>query len=346
LENGFPQDINTEVINVKMMRFLLLFSLIVLLLLPGCGTKEFKEITLNEVTHSIFYAPQYVAINKGFFEEEGLKITLVNGAGADKVMTAVLSGQADIGFSGPEACIYVYNEGKEDYAVVFAQLTKRDGSFLVAREPMPDFKWEDVRGKFIIGGRKGGVPLMTLEYVLKQNNIIPGKDVEIDTSVQFALMGGAFLSGMGDFVTLFEPVASSFEKEGNGYIVASMGEASGEIPYTAYYAKKSYIEKNPGIIQSFTNAIYKAQQWIEKSSDREVAEAIAESFPDTDLDLLETVVKRYKSQDTWNKNPVMKEEAFNRLQEVMKEAGELAQFAPYDKLVDNSFAEKAIEKIK
>ena len=331
---------------MRLIRYLLLLSLAILLNLPGCGTKEFKEITLNEVTHSIFYSPQYVAINKGFFEEEGLKVTLVNGAGADKVMTAVLSGQADIGFSGPEACIYVYNEGKEDYAVVFAQLTKRDGSFLVAREPMPDFKWEDVRGKFIIGGRKGGVPLMTLEYVLKQNNLIPGKDVEVDTSIQFALMGGAFLSGMGDFVTLFEPVASSFEKEGTGYIVASMGEASGEIPYTAYYANKSYIEKNPDIIQSFTNAIYKAQLWIERSSDREVAEAIADSFPDTDLDLLETVVKRYKDQDAWNKTPVMKEDAFNRLQEVMKEAGELSDFAPYDKLVDNSFAEKAIENIK
>ncbi|ANW98630.1 hypothetical protein CSTERTH_06070 [Thermoclostridium stercorarium subsp. thermolacticum DSM 2910] len=331
---------------MKIMRCLVLLSMVTMLILSGCGTKEVKEITLNEVTHSIFYAPQYVAINKGFFEEEGLKITLVNGAGADKVMTAVLSGQADIGFSGPEACIYVYNEGKEDYAVVFAQLTKRDGSFLVAREPMPDFKWDDVRGKMIIGGRKGGVPLMTLEYVLKQHNIIPGKDVEIDTSVQFALMGGAFLSGMGDFVTLFEPVASSFEKEGTGYIVASMGEASGEIPYTAYYAKKSYIEKNPEIIQVFTNAIYKAQLWIERSSDREVAEAIAESFPDTNLELLETVVRRYKEQDTWNKTPVMKEEAFNRLQEVMKEAGELAEFAPFDKLVDNSFAENAVKTIK
>ncbi|NLK69354.1 MAG: ABC transporter substrate-binding protein [Clostridiaceae bacterium] len=328
---------------MKLARFFLILSLVILLILPGCGTKELKEITLNEVTHSIFYSPQYVAINKGFFEEEGLKITLVNGAGADKVMTAVLSGHADIGFSGPEACIYVYNEGKDDYGVVFAQLTKRDGSFLVAREPMPDFKWEDVRGKFIIGGRKGGVPLMTLEYVLKENNLYPGKDVEVDTSIQFALMGGAFLSGMGDYVTLFEPVASTFEKEGTGYIVASMGEASGEIPYTAYYAKKSYIEKNPDVIQSFTNAIYKAQQWIENSSDREVAEAIKDSFPDIEIDLLETVVRRYKDQDTWCKTPVMKEESLIRLQKVMQEAGELSECAPFNKVVDNSFAQKAIE---
>lgn len=328
---------------MKRILCILMIAMALLLILPGCGTKELKEITLSEVTHSIFYAPQYVAINKGFFEEEGLKVNLVNGAGADKVMTAVLSGQVDIGFSGPEACIYVYNEGKEDYGVVFAQLTKRDGSFLVARNPMPDFKWEDVKGKYIIGGRKGGVPEMTLEYVLKQNKIIPGVDVEVDTSIQFALMGGAFASGQGDFVTLFEPVASSFEREGTGFIVASIGAESGEIPYTAYYAKKSYIKKNKDVIQKFTNALYKGQQWVETHSNKEVAEALKESFPDTDVSLLETVVSRYKEQDTWNKTPVMKEEALNRLQEVMKEAGELKETAPFDKLADNTFAEKAIK---
>lgn len=329
---------------MKCIRYMLVFALVIVMLLPGCGTKELKEITLCEVTHSIFYAPQYVAINKGFFEEEGLKVTLVNGAGADKVMTAVLSGQAEIGFSGPEACVYVYNEGKEDYGVVFAQLTKRDGSFLVGRKAMPDFTWDDVRGKMIIGGRKGGVPQMTLEYVLKKNNIIPGEDVEVDTSVQFALMGGAFLSGQGDFVTLFEPVASSLELEGTGHIVASIGAESGEIPYTAYYAKKSYIEKNPDIIQAFTNAIYKGQQWVETHSDREVAEALKDAFPDNDLKLLETVVKRYKEQDTWNKTPDMKEQTLMKLQEVMQEAGELKEIAPFDKIVDNTYANKAAKK--
>lgn len=329
---------------MKCIRYMLVLALVIVMLLPGCSTKELKEITLCEVTHSIFYAPQYVAISKGFFEEEGLKITLVNGAGADKVMTAVLSGQAEIGFSGPEACVYVYNEGKEDYGVVFAQLTKRDGSFLVGRTAMPNFTWEDVRGKMIIGGRKGGVPLMTLEYVLKKNKIIPGEDVEVDTSVQFALMGGAFLSGQGDFVTLFEPVASSLELEGTGHIVASIGAESGEIPYTAYYAKKSYIEKNPDIIQAFTNAIYKGQQWVETHSDREVAEALKDAFPDNDLKLLETVVKRYKEQDTWNKTPAMKEEALMKLQEVMQEAGELKEIAPFDKIVDNTYADKAVKK--
>ncbi|NLO38820.1 MAG: ABC transporter substrate-binding protein [Ruminiclostridium sp.] len=329
---------------MKWIRIILALALVVLMLLPGCGTKELKEITLCEVTHSIFYAPQYVAINKVFFEEEGLKVTLVNGAGADKVMTAVLSGQADIGFSGPEACIYVYNEGKDDYGIVFAQLTKRDGSFLVGRKAMPDFKWEDVRGKNIIGGRKGGVPEMTLEYVLKQNKLIPGKDVEVDTSVQFALMGGAFLSGQGDYVTLFEPVASTFEREGTGHIVASIGAESGEIPYTAYYAKKSYMEKNPEIIQAFTNAIYKGQQWVENHSNKEVAEALKGAFPDNDLELLEMIVNRYKTQDAWNKTPDMKEEAFMKLQQVMQTAGELKELAPFDKLVDNTFAEKAAKK--
>lgn len=329
---------------MKLVRFILVSLIIIMLVLPGCGTKELKEITLCEVTHSIFYAPQYVAISKGFFEEEGLKVTLVNGAGADKVMTAVLSGQADIGFSGPEACVYVYNEGKEDFGVVFAQLTKRDGSFFVAREPMPDFKWEDVRGKYIIGGRKGGVPEMTLEYVLRQNKVIPGVDVEVDTSIQFALMGGAFISGQGDFVTLFEPVASSLEREGKGYIVASIGAESGEIPYTAYYAKRSYINKNKDVIQAFTNAIYKGQQWVENSSNKEVAKVLLEAFPETDLELLETVVARYKEQDTWNKTPVMKEEALLRLQEVMKEAGELKNIAPFSELVDNKFAEEAVKK--
>ena len=329
---------------MKLVRLIFVFLIIIMLVLPGCGTKEIKEITLCEVTHSIFYAPQYVAISKGFFEEEGLKVTLVNGAGADKVMTAVLSGQADIGFSGPEACVYVYNEGKEDFGVVFAQLTKRDGTFFVAREPMPDFKWEDVRGKYIIGGRKGGVPEMTLEHVLRKNNLTPGVDVEVDTSIQFALMGGAFISGQGDFVTLFEPVASSLEREGKGYIVASIGAESGEIPYTAYYAKRSYINKNKDVIQAFTNAIYKGQQWVENNDNKEVAKALLESFPDTDLELLETVVARYKEQDTWNKTPVMKEEALLKLQEVMKEAGELKNIAPFNELVDNKFAEEAIKK--
>lgn len=333
---------------MKTFKYLLIAVLIICMMVPftACGEKELVKVKLSEVTHSIFYAPQYVAMNLGYFEDEGLSVDLINGQGADKVMTAVLSGQVDIGFSGPEAAIYVYNEGKEDYAVVFAQLTKRDGSFLVGREPKPDFRWTDVKGKNIIGGRKGGVPEMTLEYVLKKNGVIPGKDVEVDTSVQFALMAGAFAGGSGDYVTLFEPVASTIEREGKGYILASVGKDSGEIPYTAYYAKKSYMKKNPGIMQKFTNAIYRGQIWVDTHTPEEVADAIKASFPDSDKELLTMVAKRYKEQDTWCKDPVMKEEALGLLQDVMKTAGELKKEAPFEDLVDNSYAKKAMDKIK
>ncbi len=330
---------------------LILITTIVLLsvLLTGCGKTakgEKVKITLSEVTRSVFYAPQYVAINKGFFEEEGIDLEITTGQGADKVMTAVISGQVDIGFSGPEACVYVYNEGKEDYAVVFAQLTKRDGSFLVGRTPEPDFKWENLRGKYIIGGRKGGVPLMTLEYVLKQHGLVPNVDLTVDTSVQFAVMAGAFTGGTGDYVTLFEPTATMLEKEGKGYVLASIGQESGEIPYTCYYAKKSFIEKNPEIIQKFTNALYKGQLWCQSHTPKEIAEVIQPSYPDTDLETLEAVAKRYKEIDAWNQDPILKEEALNRLMDVMQEAGELTQRAPYDKIVTTTFAEKAIKEIK
>lgn len=325
---------------------ILVAVLVMTMILAGCGKKELVKIRLNEVTHSVFYAPQYVAINKGFFKDEGIELEITSGQGADKVMTAVLAGQSDIGFAGPEAAIYVYNEGKEDHAVVFAQLTKRDGSFLVGREPDPDFKWTDLKGKSIIGGRKGGVPLMTLEYVLKKHGLIPGQDVEVDTSVQFALMAGAFTGGKGDYVTLFEPVASALEKEGKGYILASVGMESGEIPYTAYFAKKSYIEKNKDIIQRFTNAIYRGQLWVDSHTPEEIAEVIKPSFPDTEEDILVTVARRYKEQDAWSKDPVLKKESLDLLQEVMQMAGELKQAAPYEELVDTSFAKKAIETVK
>lgn len=331
-----------------MKKILIIIALVLILamIFTGCGKKEFTKVKLSEVTHSVFYAPQYVALNLGFFKEEGLDVDLVNGQGADKVMTSVLSNQVDIGFAGPEATVYVYNEGKEDYAVVFAQLTKRDGSFLVGRNPEPDFKWSNVKGKYIIGGRKGGVPEMTLEYVLKKNNLIPGKDVEVDTSVQFALMAGAFIGGQGDYVTIFEPTASLMEKEGKGYIVASIGKESGEIPYTAYFAKKSYIKKNPDIIQKFTNAIYKGQLWVESHTPEEVAKALKTSFSDADEELLTTVAKRYKEQDAWSKDPILREKDLNLLQEVMKTAGELKKEAPYEEIVNTKFAEKAIKKIK
>lgn len=304
---------------------------------------ELKKISVNEVARSVFYAPQYVAINKGFFKEEGLEIELTTGQGADKVMTAVLAGQSDIGFAGPEASIYVYNEGKEDYAEVFAQMTKRDGSFLVSKTDTDNFSWNDLKGKTVIPGRKGGVPYMTFEYVLKQNGINPETDVNLDDSIKFDLMAGAFAGGDAEYVTLFEPTASMTEEAGKGYVVASVGEASGEIPYTAYFAKKSYIEKNKDIIQGFTNAIYKGQQWIKQHSAKEIAEVIQDFFPDTDLDMLTKSIQSYMDIDAWNDTPVLKEEAFNRLQTVMKEAGELDKEAPYNKVINNEFAENSIK---
>lgn len=313
---------------------------IAIVLNPGDATAEpLTKVTVSEVTHSVFYAPQYVAINLGFFEEEGLEIELINSGGADKVMTALLANQVDIGFSGPEAAIYVYNEGKADYAEIFAQLTKRDGSFLMAREPAEDFKWSDLVGSHVLPGRKGGVPYMTFEYVLKHNGVDPATDLLFDNSISFNLMTSAFTAGTGDYVTVFEPAATAIQNEGKGYIVASIGEASGEIPYTAYYAKKSFIQKNPELIQKFVNAIYKGQVWIQESSSTEIAEVLLPSFPDSDVAVLTQVVERYREIDAWNKTPYMTEESFNLLQTVMTEAGELSTTAPYDAIVNNSFAE-------
>ena len=330
---------------------LILALLVISLVLIGCTNQSAKveqitKIRLSEVTHSIFYAPQYVALTKGFFKEEGLDIELSNGAGADKVMTAVLTGQVEIGFAGPEASVYVYNEGKEDNSIVFAQLTNGDGTFLMGRQPDPDFKWSDVKGKTIIGGRKGGMPEIILQYVLRNNGLTPGKDVMIDTTMQFAAMPGAFMGGQGDYVIIFEPTASEMEKAGKAYILASMGKLSGEVPYTAYFAKKSYIEKNPEIIQKFTNAVYKGQRWVDSHTPEEIAQAIKPHFPDANEQILTTVVKRYKEQNTWKKDPVLLEKDLNVLQKALQDAGELNKFAPYNKIVTTKFADTAIKNVK
>ena len=329
---------------MKKLVFCLTLPLLLLpLVLCGCGSGgETTVVRLNEVTHSVFYAPQYVAMNLGFFADEGLTVELTNGGGADKVMTAVVSGQSDIGLAGPESCIYVYNQGKEDYPVIFAQLTKRDGAFLVGRTD-EEFSWENLRGKTIIGGRKGGVPEMTLEYVMKQNGVIPHEDAVVDTSVQFNMMAGAFTGGQGDYVTLFEPTATEVDLAGKGYILCSIGEESGEIPYTAYFATQSYMAANPDVIQGFTNAIARAQRWIAQHSDREVAEVIARQFPDTSIDLLEKVTARHRQFDAWNATPVMEQQSLERLETVMEHAGELtrAQWVDFDALVDNTFAQNA-----
>ena len=328
------------------MKKLLTFLLAALMIVPGlcaCGKQDATVVRLNEVTHSVFYAPQYVAMSQGFFAAEGLQVELTNGGGADKVMTAVVSGQSDIGLAGPEASIYVYNQGKADHTQIIAQLTKRDGSFLVGRTESP-FSWEDLRGKTIIGGRKGGVPEMTLEYVLRQNGLTPGVDVTVDTSVQFNMMAGAFTGGQGDYVTLFEPTATQVEKAAQGYVLTSIGQESGEIPYTAYFANLSWLENNADTAQRFVNAIAKAQKWVQEHTDRQVAQAIIDQFPDTSLDELETVTARHRQIDAWNATPVMEQHALERLETVMEQAGELsrAEWVPFDQLVNNTFAQKAI----
>ena len=309
---------------------------------PNPSGEALTKLTVSEVTHSVFYAPQYLAINLGFFKDEGIDIELINSAGADKVMTAVLSNDVQIGFAGPEASIYIYNEGSKDFAQVFAQVTKRDGSFLISRES-GDFKWEDLKGKHILPGRKGGVPYMTLQYVLNKHGLNTETDLNFDNSISFDAMASAFVSGTGDYVTVFEPIATSFEIENKGHIVASVGEAADEIPYTAYFAKKSYIESNPEVIQKFVNAIYKGQTWVDTHSAEEIAKELLVSFPDTNLEVLTKVVERYKSIDAWNTTPIMTKEAFERLQEVMTNAGELEKVAPYEEIVNNRFAEESIK---
>ena len=322
---------------------ILVLCVLMALMVFGCQQKAPEKIVLNEVTHSVFYAPLYAAISLGYFKDEGLEVELVNGGGADKSMTALLTGQADIGLMGPEAAIYVYNEGREDSAVVVGQLTKRDGSFLMGRTPNDNFQWSELQGKTVIGGRKGGVPEMTLEYVLRQNGLEPGVDVTVDTSIQFNLMGGAFEGGTGDYVTLFEPTASLFEQEGKGYIMAAVGQESGEVPYTAFMATKSYIKSNPEVVKSFLKAVYRGQQWVQKASDKELAEAIVEFFPDTSVETLMLVAKSYRAIDAWMDTPVMKQEAFNRLQDIIIQAGVLTEKVDFASIVDNSYAEGVIK---
>lgn len=291
------------------------------------------HITLAEVTHSIFYAPQYVAIEKGYFEEVGIDIELILTSGADKVTAAVLSGDADIGFCGSEGTIYVYNGGEKDYLKTFAQLTQKDGSFLVSREKIKDFSLDDLKGKTVLGGRAGGMPEMTLEYALQENGIDPNKDLTIDTSIDFAAMGGAFIGGEGDFVTLFEPNALELEKEGYGYVVASIGELGGIVPYTSYAARISYIKENKEVINNFITAIQKGLDFVHTHTDKEVAKAIINQFPDTSLEDIEKVVKRYRDIEAWPKTTEFSKESFDHLQDIMIENKVLDEKVSYDKLM-------------
>ena len=296
-------------------------------------TKKLEKITLAEVAHTVFYAPMYVAIEKGYFEEVGIDINLILTSGADKVTAAVLSGDAQIGFSGSEATIYVYNGGEKDYLKTFSQLTQKDGSFLVSREKIKNFKLEDLKGKTVIGGRAAGMPEMTFEYALKQNGIDPRNDLNIDTSIAFAAMGGAFISGQGDFVTLFEPTASEVEKAGYGYVVASIGKLGGTVPYTSFSARKSFIKENKELIKAFDKAIQKGLDYTHKHSNKEVASTIIKQFPDSKLSELEDAIKRYRDNDTWPTTTTFTKKSFDHLQDIMIDYGEIDKKVDYNKLM-------------
>ncbi|MCL2235126.1 MAG: ABC transporter substrate-binding protein [Defluviitaleaceae bacterium] len=309
--------------------------------LIGCNTQSdnnyLTTVRVNEVVRSVFYAPQYVAIELGFFADEGLEIILETGQGADRSMVALISGDADIGLMGTEAAIYVFNEGRQDHAMAFAQLTQRAGNFLVAREPMPNFTWENVRGKTIIGGRPGGMPQMVLEYVLDLHGIVPGVDVEIITNLAFTSTAGAFVGGIGDFTAEFDPAALEIELGGHGHVVTGLANYTNPLPYTVYMANKSFIEANPEIVQSFVNAVRRGQEWVASHSPEDIARVIAPFFPHSNLEDLTFIVNRYKSQDTWPQNLAVSYDGFNLLQDIMYHGSELQQRVHFDELVNNSF---------
>ncbi len=311
----------------------------------GCSKSDsnLTKVKVSEVAHSVFYAPQYVALEEGYFEEEGLDVDIVNAGGADKVMTALLSDDADIGFMGSEASIYVYQEGEKDYAVNFAGLTQRAGNFLVAREADEDFEWKDLKGKTVLGGREGGMPQMVFEYILKKNGIDPKKDVDIVQNINFGLTAGAFANGQGDYTVEFEPFATSLELEGEGKVVASLGEDSGYIPYTAYCAKNSYLDDNEETVEKFIRAIQKGLDYVNSHEPEEIADIIKPQFKETDEENLIKIIERYKNQDTWKEDVIFTEESFELLQDVLEDAGQLKERVPYDKLVNTEIAKKAIK---
>jgi NitT/TauT family transport system substrate-binding protein len=333
----------------KWVRIAMMSFLIALLIIPmtACNQQEkekVKTLRVAEVTRSIFYAPQYVALSKGFFEKEGLKIELTTTWGGDKTMTTLLSDGADIALVGSETSIYVYSQGTNDPVINFAQLTQTDGTFLVSRKKIDHFSWDQLKGSTFLGQRKGGMPQMVGEFVLKKHGIDPHNDLHLIQNIDFANLANAFASGTGDYVQLFEPTASIFEQEGKGYIVASFGTESGHVPYTTFMAKQSFIKNNKESIEKFTRALYKAQQWVETHSAADIAKAIQPFFKDTDIQLIEKVVDRYKSQGSYATNPVLDKEEWNNLQNIMNEAGELPKHIDHQTLVDNSFAKKVIVK--
>ena len=320
-----------------------------LLLFPvsSCTNKDdnLKTVQVNEVTHSIFYAPLYLADSLGYFAEEGIRIELTNGGGADNVMSAVLSGDSDIGFCGPEAALYVLIGGSSDVPTVFGQLTKRDGAFLVSRTPQPDFKWEDLKGKEILAGRKGGVPAMTFEYILNNNGLKDGVDLTLNYDVAFNLMTSAFEAGTADYCTMFDPVAYEYEAAGKGYVVASVGEASGEVPYTCFLAKNSWLTKNETVAEGFLRAVTKAVKYIQETTSTTVAPYLVKYFEGISENSISASIERYKAIDSWRTELSMTEDSFNRLQDIIDNAGELSRRVSMSELVNNRYAQKVYKEV-
>ena len=322
---------------------LVLLACLLLIPLAACGKKDATKVRIAEVTRSLFYTPQYVAIEKGFFKKQGLDIDLKTTAGGDKTMTALLSDGADIALVGSETSIYVAAQGTSDPIINFAQLTQTDGTFLVSRKPINHFNWDMLKNSTFLGQRKGGMPQMAGEYVLKKHGIDPHQDLNLIQNVDFANIPTAFASGTGDFVQLFEPTASIFEKEGKGHIVASFGTESGHLPYTVYMAKESYLKVNKDTVQKFTYALQQAQKWVQETDSKEIAKVISPYFENTDLDIIATVIDRYKKQGSFAENPILDKEEWNNLQNIMKQAGELPARLKYEDLVNTKFAKKAAE---
>lgn len=308
----------------------------------NAAAQPLERVRLSEVVRSVFYAPQYIALALGFFEDEGLDVELSTAWGAHNGMAALLSGGVDIGFFGPEATVYVHQQGAPDPVIGFAQLTQRDGSFLMARGQVDSFSWDDVRGQLIVGARKGGVPQMVLEWLLRANGIEPFRDVGIITHLEFPAAAGAFEGGLGDYVAQFDPALTQLERNGTGTIVVSLGAEAGDISYTVYHARKSYMDRNPDIIERFTRAIYRGQQWAYAHTSEEIAVVIEHFFVGTDFDVLVDAIERYRSIDAWTPTPTISRDGFDMLQRVMMAAGELHDTVPFDAIMTNEFVERVL----
>lgn len=329
----------------KSILFLLSLILVGTIILTSCSNSknDHTVVRIGEVTRSLFYAPQYVAIEKGFFEEEGIEVELTTTAGGDKTMTSLLSNVIDVALVGSETSIYVMQQGSDDPVINFAQLTQTDGTFLVARQPIDNFEWESLKDSVFLGQRKGGMPQMAGEFTLRKHGIDPHADLELIQNVDFANIAPAFSSGTGEYVQLFEPTASIFEKEGVGYVVASFGVESGLLPYTVFMTKQSYIDKHSDVVQGFTNAVHKAQKWVEEHSAEEIAEVVAPYFDNVDPDIMASSIERYKAQGSYASDPIVDETEWNNLLDIMSDAGELSARTEHSEIVNTEFAEKSIQ---